>query len=83
MHFWCRLTGGVEAQALLQQALLKGVAFAPGELFYPDGGGRYELRLCFSCVATDKIEEGVKRLRSAVPIESTRLRGENSAVPLI
>ena len=83
VNFWCRLSGGVEAQALLQQALLKGVAFAPGDLFYPDGGGRYELRLCFTCVTTDKIEEGVKRLRSAVPIEAARQRSENTAVPLV
>lgn len=83
LYFWCRLAGGVEAQSLLQQALPKGVAFAPGDLFYPDGGGRRELRLCFSCVTTDKIEEGVRRLRSAVPSEDARRRCETTVVPLI
>lgn len=65
-YFWCRLGRGLEAGRLFKQAVLQGVAFTRGELLYPDdGGGKHELRFCFSSVESDKIEEGIKRLRSA------------------
>ena len=57
---------GIDARQLLDVAVREGVAFAPGELFYPDeAGGGQELRLCFSSVAANLIDEGIKRLRSA------------------
>jgi DNA-binding transcriptional MocR family regulator len=85
LHFWCRLNNGIEAQPLLQEALLNGMAFAPGEMFYADGAGRHELRLCFSSVFSDKIEEGVKRLGRALraAVGSKNVRGENARVPFI
>lgn len=83
VHFWCRLGNGVEAQPLLQRALLNGVAFGPGEMFYPDGGGRHELRLCFSCVPTGSIEEGVKRLKTAIAADAKRPADENFVVPVV
>lgn len=84
LHFWCRLTKGVDARHLLDAAVRKGVAFAPGEWFYADeAGGRQELRLCFSSVPTDRIEEGIKRLRGAFDTCNSKPSKYNSHTPLV
>ncbi len=82
IHFWCRLNQGIEAQQLLLKALSMGVSFAPGAMFYPDAAaGKHELRLCFSCVRADKIEEGVKRLKNAFAAEEANpSKNHNSAI---
>jgi 2-aminoadipate transaminase len=71
LHFWCRLPAGIDSRALLERAIAEGVAFAPGEIFYPDAAGRNELRLCFSCAPAAQIEEGVRRLLRAIAAETT------------
>jgi DNA-binding transcriptional MocR family regulator len=42
----------------------QGVAAVPGTLFFPDGSGRDSLRLSFSLVDEEKIDEGIARLGS-------------------
>jgi DNA-binding transcriptional MocR family regulator len=84
LHFWCQLMKGMDARHLLDAAVRKGVSFAPGELFYPDeAGGRQELRLCFSSVPTDRIEEGIKRLRGAFDTCNSKPSKDNSHTPLV
>ena len=56
------LPSGLDSQSLLPEAAREGVLYTPGTLFYADGGGRYQLRLSFSDVPPDRIEEGVQRL---------------------
>ncbi len=63
-YLWGRLAGRAPARVLLMEALREGVAFVTGEAFYLSGGDQ-ELRLCFSTVAPDMIEQGVKRLAAA------------------
>ena len=74
LYLWCRLTRGVNARALLEQALQEGVAFVPGDAFYADPAGESELRLCFSSVLPSTIDEAVKKLAAA-------LRRSGSAAP--
>jgi DNA-binding transcriptional MocR family regulator len=62
LYLWCRLQQPIDARLLLQLALAAGVSFVPGESFYGDGCGRYELRLCFASAPPSVIEEGVRRL---------------------
>jgi DNA-binding transcriptional MocR family regulator len=64
LFLWCR-TRRVDARVLLQHALAAGVSFVPGDSFYPDNAGRHELRLCFTAVPVDGIDEGVHRLAGA------------------
>lgn len=66
LYLWCRLTPGVNSRALLDQAMAAGVAFVPGHAFYSDPAGDSELRLCFSSVLPDTIDEAVKRLASSL-----------------
>lgn len=71
-YVWGRLANGLRARDVLTEAESAGVAFVPGEVFHTDGGGRSGLRLAFSAVALDEIDEGVERLAKAVEAASER-----------
>jgi 2-aminoadipate transaminase len=81
------LPTGVDAAALLPEAVARGVAFTPGEAFFMDGTGGRTLRLSFSAVAPARIDEGVRRL--AETIKGARRRPdrrhapERATVPLV
>jgi 2-aminoadipate transaminase len=60
---WLEL-GGVDAGELLARAEENGVTFVPGTDF---GGEPSTLRLAFSFVSPDEIDEGVSRLAAALP----------------
>jgi 2-aminoadipate transaminase len=62
MYLWCTLRAGVDAVDLLRAASANGVIFAIGEIFNVDGGGRHRVRLSFSSVPSEAIDEGVRRL---------------------
>lgn len=62
MFLLVTLPEGVEANALLKRALVRKVAFVPGDDFHLDGSGRNTLRLNFSNARPDMIAEGVRRL---------------------
>jgi GntR family transcriptional regulator/MocR family aminotransferase len=72
------LPSDVDAGVLLSRALQRGVAFAPGEAFFVDGGGERTLRLSFSSVPASRIDEGIRRL--AETIKETLRRRERRAV---
>jgi DNA-binding transcriptional MocR family regulator len=57
------LPAGMDAGALLPQAIERGVAFTPGAPFFVDGTGRQTLRLSFSSVPGGRIDEGVRTAR--------------------
>jgi 2-aminoadipate transaminase len=59
---WVELPSSVDAVALAERALESGVAVVPGVPFYPDGGGEHHLRLSYSRVTEEEIEEGIRRL---------------------
>jgi DNA-binding transcriptional MocR family regulator len=75
LYLWCRLAPGSSAAALLDRALGEGVAFVAGPAFYPDPAGEAELRLCFSSVVPDTIDEAVRRLAAALGGQVEVLRG--------
>jgi DNA-binding transcriptional MocR family regulator len=66
LYLWCRLAQRISARVLLDHAIGAGVAFVPGHAFYPDPAGDSELRLCFSSVQPDAIEDAVKRLAGSI-----------------
>lgn len=66
MYAWVELPHeGPTAATLYNNAVLQGVTFAMGPMFYTDGGGAYCIRLNFASHSPDKIDEGVRRLRAA------------------
>jgi 2-aminoadipate transaminase len=63
---WVEPDAQVDEQVLLREALHEKVSFDPGSLFRPDGAVRpLALRLCFSATASQRFDEGVRRLARA------------------
>ncbi|WBB65879.1 PLP-dependent aminotransferase family protein [Micromonospora sp. WMMD812] len=62
---WVEFPEDVLADRLAPAAAERGVAVVKGSDFVVDGG-RHALRLAFSAVTADKIDEGVRRLAEAV-----------------
>ena len=63
LFFWLRLTRAIDTRALLRRAIERGVAFMPGEPFFPDGAAPYPaLRLNFSHADEAQIERGLGML---------------------
>ncbi|MGI8513490.1 MAG: PLP-dependent aminotransferase family protein [Solirubrobacteraceae bacterium] len=61
---WVQLPEGTDVAAMFNAAAERGVAFVKGTDFLLDGGEN-TLRLAFSGVTSDQIEEGVRRLADA------------------
>ncbi len=59
---WLTLAEGTDGDDLARRAAEELVALVPGSLFFPDGRGAEHVRLAFSMVAEDDIDEGVRRL---------------------
>ena len=69
---------GLSADALLPRALQADVAFVPGTAAYIDGRGGEAMRLNFSAVTSERIEEGVRRLGRVVAEQRTLERSLRS-----
>lgn len=67
---WVDLPDSARADAVFEAAAARGVAVVKGTDFLL-GGGRHSLRLAYSAVADDRIEEGVRRLAEAVASVTT------------
>lgn len=59
LFFWLTLNDGLDAQALLEAALKRGVLFTPGRHFLIDGKADASLRLNFSLAEPDSAERGL------------------------
>jgi DNA-binding transcriptional MocR family regulator len=64
---WLTLDEDVDAGRLLPAAVEAGVAFVPGAAFFHDGSGAHHLRLSYSSVPPERIDEGIRRLASCLP----------------
>jgi 2-aminoadipate transaminase len=70
MFFWVELPAGVDALALLPQAVERGMAFVPGSAFFADHPRPNTLRLSFVTVPPDRIERGVALLAQTLAATS-------------
>jgi Transcriptional regulators containing a DNA-binding HTH domain and an aminotransferase domain (MocR family) and their eukaryotic orthologs len=62
---WVELPEDIDVDLLVPEATARGVAVVKGSDFLLEGG-RHALRLAYSAVTTDQVEEGVRRLAEAV-----------------
>jgi DNA-binding transcriptional MocR family regulator len=69
---WVELPEDVDVDLVLPAAAERGVAVVKGSDFVV-AGGRHALRLAFSAVTADRIDEGVRRLAAAIDA----VRGQN------
>jgi 2-aminoadipate transaminase len=65
-YTWVTVPSEVDAVALSAAAAERKVAYVPGRPFYPDDAGISQLRLAYSRVADDLIDEGMRRLGDLV-----------------
>ena len=61
-YIWVTGPGGVDTVALAAAARARKVAYVPGRPFYPGDDGGAQIRLAYSRVADDLIDEGVRRI---------------------
>ncbi len=66
---WLELDLSVDTRKLLEKALEYGVMYVPGDTFYADGRGKNCIRLGFSRLTPDKIEQGIKALANLIKNE--------------
>jgi len=63
---WLTLPRGADSAELARRAVERGVGIVPGTLFFPDGRGADTVRLSFSLVDEERIDDGIERLASLV-----------------
>jgi 2-aminoadipate transaminase len=66
MFMWGRLTGPVNARALLEKAVAGKVTFVPGDIYYAERSDPQALRLSFSTPTPTQIREGIARIARAL-----------------
>jgi DNA-binding transcriptional MocR family regulator len=62
LFVWLELPAGVDGREALRRALEQNVAFVPGDAFFPQTPRANTLRLNFSNMPVERIEEGIRRL---------------------
>ena len=65
-HVWVTFRRPLDERLLLSEALRHGVSFTPGGAITIEGDGLTGLRLSFSLLDEQRIDEGVRRLAAAV-----------------
>jgi 2-aminoadipate transaminase len=66
LFVWAELPRDIDTRDLLLDAIEEKVAFVPGQGFHADGSGTNTMRLNFSNVPPDQLQEGVRRLGHAI-----------------
>ncbi len=61
-YIWLTAPDGVDTVALSAAARARNVAYVPGRPFYPGDEGTAQIRLAYSRVADDLIDEGIRRI---------------------
>jgi 2-aminoadipate transaminase len=65
-HLWVTLTRPLDERSLYSEALRHGVAFTPGGALTVERRSQTSLRLSFSLLDPDELDEGVRRLSRAI-----------------
>lgn len=86
LFLWVEMPEEIDARQLLQRCLDRGVAFVPGVTFFPSNEKPNTMRLNYSNMPEERIEEGVRRLGAEIRSmmsESTRKASvRRSALPV-
>ena len=61
-YIWLTAPDGIDTVALSSAARARKVAYVPGRPFYPGDDGAAQIRLSYSRVADDLIDEGIRRI---------------------
>lgn len=66
IFLWVTLPEGMDAEAMLEDALAEKVMYVPGSCYYAGAGGANTLRLNFSAYTEDRINVGIERLARVI-----------------
>jgi 2-aminoadipate transaminase len=61
-YIWLTAPDGLDTVALSATARMRKVAYVPGRPFYPGDDGQAQIRLSYSRVADELIDEGIRRI---------------------
>ena len=64
--FWLNISGGIDADARLQQAHLPSVSYRTGATFSASGGFRNSMGMSIARYESDELLEGLGRLGNAI-----------------
>jgi 2-aminoadipate transaminase len=82
LFVWIWLPEGINAAEMLDEAIAHKVAYVPGAEAHVDGGGQNTLRLAYSLVTEEQIDEGIRRLAEVVKLViASRSVGTAAAAP--
>lgn len=70
---WLTLPEGVDAVEIAPECSKAGVEYIPGTAFHSDGSGRENLRLSYSGVSFEEIDQGIARLAKVIRQAQARL----------
>lgn len=76
------LDQAVNTVKLLEQCLASNVAFVPVSSFYPNQCKLNTMRINFSNMREDKIQEGIARIRHALNMTSNTMGAETAALSM-
>jgi DNA-binding transcriptional MocR family regulator len=62
MFTWVELPEGFDADVMFEKALAEKVVYVPGSAFYAKEPKKNTMRLNFSNMTDERIEEGIRRL---------------------
>jgi DNA-binding transcriptional MocR family regulator len=65
-HVWVAFRRPLDERLLVAEALRQGVSFTPGGATTVEGDGLFGLRVSFSMLDEERIDEGIRRLAAAV-----------------
>ena len=66
LFIWVSVPKCIDTDELLNLALERGVTFAPGSSFYPDGRGHDSMRMAFCFEEPDALHEAIRRLAEVI-----------------
>lgn len=73
-NVWITLNRPLDDRALYAEALRHGVSFTPGSAVMAEPPAETSLRLSFSLIPPEDLDEGVRRLAQAIRAERRRMR---------
>ncbi|MDA3846794.1 MAG: PLP-dependent aminotransferase family protein [Vallitaleaceae bacterium] len=82
IYLWMKLPDTIDTEELLQIAMKEGVVFVPGQLFSVGSKEGHNIRINFVYVADTMVEEGLKRLKTAIIKALEMKEGEQATLSL-
>jgi 2-aminoadipate transaminase len=80
-HLWVTLERPIDERALYTEAVRHGMTFTPGGAITAERRSQTQLRLSFSLLDPEQLDEGVRRLARAIREVRRRAR-QSFAVPV-